>query len=158
MPEPVPDLFGYLLGDWTCARELVERAAPAPLHGTYRGTARFSPASTAPETGETPRVLVHAERGELHWQGAAHPTSRTLLMTELPDGSAQVSFEDGRPFHILDLRTGTWTAHHPCAADEYTGVFEVLDADHWRLRWSVRGPAKDTTLTSHYTRVPGHRA
>ncbi|WP_037577508.1 DUF6314 family protein [Phaeacidiphilus oryzae] len=151
---PVPDLFAYLHGSWDCERELADRLGG--VRGTYTGTADFSYADRP--TGPAEGVLVHAEQGEMKWNGSVYPTSRTLLIHpgDAP-GTAAVTFEDGRPFHILDLRSGEWTAEHPCAEDHYTGRFRILDRDHWLLVWAVTGPAKDTLMTSRYTRRGGPR-
>ena len=63
-------------------------------------------------------------------------------------------FADGRFFHGLDLRSGRHIADHPCSADLYRGDFTVRDADHWRVVWRVRGPAKDLELVTEYARTP----
>ncbi len=68
------------------------------------------------------------------------------------DGTTDVRFADGRPFHDLDLSSGRHVADHPCSADLYRGEFTVRDEDHWRTVWRVRGPAKDLVLTTDYAR------
>jgi hypothetical protein len=149
----IPDLFRYLHGSWDCRRDIDDRLGG--VRGSYSGTADFSYADrpTDPADAGPEDVLVHAEQGEMKWSGAVYPTSRTLLLHPgASPGTAEVTFDDGRPFHTLDLRSGEWTAQHPCAADHYTGHFRILDQDHWLLRWTVTGPAKDTVLTSRYTR------
>lgn len=145
-PVGVPDVTAYLLGTWTVDRELVDRAVRGA--GTFRGTATFRPVPGRGD-GEPPHV-AHTERGELAWGGTAE---RTLRMRRGPDGTAHVTFPDGRSFHDLDLRAGPWTARHPCAADRYTGTFTVVSADEWHVRWDVVGPAKDQTLTTVYRRT-----
>ncbi|MGW7577499.1 DUF6314 family protein [Streptomyces sp. NPDC054765] len=134
----------YLSGRWSIERTVCDLRTGAA--GSFRGTAEFRPDAT----GE---VLLHLEEGRLHWGGAVHPASRTLRLRPRPDGTAEVAFADGRPFHDLDLRTGRWSAVHPCAEDRYEGTFTVAGTDTWHLRWQVGGPAKDQLLSSEYRRL-----
>ncbi|MCK7622792.1 DUF6314 family protein [Streptomyces sp. RS10V-4] len=140
----VPDTAAYLTGRWELERTVHDLRAG--VEGSFRGTAEIRP--DGPDG-----TLCHVEEGELTWQGTVHPATRTLRLHPRPDGTAAVTFADGRPFHDLDLRTGSWTAHHPCAADHYEGTFTAVGADRWLLRWRVTGPAKDQLLRSVYRRV-----
>src|SRR3546814_18830144 len=65
---------------------------------------------------------------------------------------AMVSFNDGRFFHDLDLSSGAWTCTHLCGGDRYDGEFTALDADSWRVVWTVKGPRNDLVLDSTYRR------
>ncbi|MGW4084551.1 DUF6314 family protein [Streptomyces sp. NPDC004822] len=141
---PVPEVLGFLAGDWRVTRSVRDLASGD--EGAFTGTTVFGPLE---EGG-----LLHHESGEFVWRGVARPAERTLRF--LPGGApgtADVRFADGRPFHDLDLRTGRHIADHPCSADLYRGDFTVRDADHWRTVWRVRGPAKDLVLTTDYARV-----
>jgi hypothetical protein len=71
---------------------------------------------------------------------------RTLRIRELEDGW-WVLFEDGRPFH--PWRPGEEVVH-PCGQDSYRGLVTGTTAA-WKVRWDVRGPAKDYTMTSVLT-------
>ncbi|MEU7137649.1 DUF6314 family protein [Streptomyces sp. NPDC046261] len=142
-PHPVPDVVAYLSGRWTVDRTLLDLATGA--QGTFHGTAEFRAA------GDGARVL-HVEQGELTWNGSVNRAGRTLGLLPRPDGTAEVTFADGRPFHDLDLRTGRWTARHPCARDLYDGTFTVVSPDEWHLRWYATGPAKDQLHRSVYRR------
>ncbi|MBE1876728.1 DUF6314 family protein [Myceligenerans pegani] len=85
-----------------------------------------------------------------------------------PASRWRVTFEDGRDFH-------PWTARpveHVCGRDRYEGTIRFL-TDHevpsapspqaertsWSarnrvvVRWDVRGPAKDYSMVTHYTRT-----
>lgn len=159
------DTVAYLLGTWHVERDLVDRRAE--VVGTFRGTAVFrelpgaaAPASAGGRAAEElpgdvpgPAVVEHAEHGELAWGGVTGPAGRTLHVVARDDGSARVTFADGREFHDLDLRTGRWSALHPCVADAYAGTFTVVSPDEWHVRWDVTGPAKDQTLTTTYRRT-----
>ncbi|NLU69320.1 DUF6314 family protein [Streptomyces sp. HNM0574] len=143
-PHPVPDTLGYLAGRWSVRRRLRDDASGGAGH--FTGTAVFR----QPADGR----WLHEEDGVLEWNGVRNDARRTLRLDALPDGTAEVSFADGRPFHRLDLRTGTWHAHHPCGRDHYEGTFTVVSPAEWHLRWRVRGPAKDQLLSTVYRRVP----
>lgn len=143
-PYPVPDVAAYLAGRWYVARTVQDLRSGA--EGSFRGLADFRP----DPAGDG---LLHTEEGELTWGGAVHPAGRTLRLRPRPDGTAQIAFADGRPFHDLDLRDGRWTAAHPCAADRYAGTFTAVGADAWHLVWRVGGPAKDQLLRSVYRRA-----
>jgi len=143
-PHPVPDAAAYLRGRWSIERTVYDLRAGA--EGSFRGTAEFRPDPAGPG-------MLHLEEGRLRWGGAEQPASRTLRLRPRPDGTAEVDFADGRPFHDLDLRTGRWSTVHPCAADRYAGTFTVTGADTWHLEWRVAGPAKDQLLRSEYRRL-----
>lgn len=142
--HPVPDVLAYLSGGWSVARELYDGGHT----GRFTGRAEFRAEAEAAGDG-----WLHVEEGVVEWGGATRNAGRTLRLAPLADGTAEVSFADGRPFHALDLRSGRWTAVHQCAADRYEGTFSVLSPDEWHLRWAVRGPAKDQLLTSVYRRA-----
>ncbi|MFI5520382.1 DUF6314 family protein [Streptomyces platensis] len=143
-PHPVPDVAAYLSGRWSIERTVHDLRNG--VEGSFRGTAEFRPDATG-------GALLHHEEGQLTWGGTVQPASRTLRLRPRPDGTAEVGFADGRPFHDLDLRTGRWTAVHPCAADRYEGTFTAVGPDAWHLEWRVGGPAKDQLLCSVYRRL-----
>ncbi|MGK5643071.1 DUF6314 family protein, partial [Streptomyces sp. URMC 126] len=145
-PHPVPDAVAYLAGRWAVGRTLHDLATG--LEGTFHGTAAFAPDAADPAR------LSHVEDGELTWNGTTNRAGRTLLLHGRPDGTADVTFADGRPFHSLDLRTGRWTPHHPCGRDRYDGTFTVVSPDEWHLTWRTTGPAKDLLQLSVYRREP----
>lgn len=132
-----------LLGRWHLAREIDDRYAGARLRVV--GTAGL-------ERLEDGRVRWH-EEGTLQRPGCAPAAvHRTLLMVPDADGAWQVTFHDGRPFH-------PWApgaqVDHPCADDLYRGLVAVRDDAAWTVTWWVRGPAKDHTITTSYTRLVG---
>jgi hypothetical protein len=95
---------------------------------------------------------VWREAGRLVIDGFDGPASRTLHLA--PDrGAWQVRFDDGRPFHSLDLSTGRWEAEHLCGPDLYRGRFAVLDHDRMTIRWRVIGPDRDDVIATGYRRT-----
>ncbi|MGW1074470.1 DUF6314 family protein [Streptomyces sp. NPDC002537] len=145
--HPVPDAVAFLSGQWTVDRTLLDAATG--VTGAFHGTAVFRPADDG-EGG-----VLHIEDGELSWGGAAGRAGRTLRLFPGPDGTAAVTFADGRPFHDLDLRTGHWDVRHPCSRDRYDGTFTVVSPDEWHVRWRTTGPAKDHVQRSVYRRRQG---
>ncbi|WP_369168043.1 DUF6314 family protein [Streptomyces sp. R28] len=143
---PVPDVLTYLAGSWRAERSVRDLASGAAgADGEFSGTTAFGPL----EGGG----LLHQESGTFVWQGVPRPAERTLrFLPGAARGTADVRFADGRPFHDLDLTSGRHIADHPCSADLYRGEFTVLDEDHWRTVWRVRGPAKNLVLTTDYAR------
>ncbi|CAL9387391.1 MULTISPECIES: DUF6314 family protein [unclassified Streptomyces] len=142
---PVPDVLAYLSGRWRAER--VVRDLASGDEGRFLGTVVFAP----PEDGDG-GGLLQRESGDFTWRGVTRPAERTLRFLPGPDGTADVRFADGRPFHDLDLRSGRHVAHHPCSADLYRGEFTVRDAGRWRAVWRVRGPAKDLELVTDHAR------
>ncbi len=150
MPTPILTTPLALLGRWRLERHIDDRYARVRLRVT--GTAVLEP------TGDG-RVRWH-EEGLLERPGSAPAAvCRTLFLVPGPGEGPQwrVTFDDGRPFH-------PWTpgvmVDHTCAEDLYRGVVEVPDGVHsggtgpWTVTWQVRGPVKDHTITTGYTRHP----
>ncbi|MEU5418643.1 DUF6314 family protein, partial [Streptomyces sp. NPDC020667] len=135
---PVQDAAAYLAGWWTVDRTLVDLRTGSC--GVFRGTAEFRRLDDA--------SLLHVEDGELSWNGAVNRAGRTLKLFPQADGTAEVTFADGRFFHDLDLRGGSWTTRHPCGQDLYDGTFTVASPAEWHVRWHTAGPAKDQLLRS----------
>jgi hypothetical protein len=158
---PVPDVLRYLAGRWRVSRTVRDLAGGHT--GLFEGYADFTPDSptslASPDSADRPGnpsgpdTLAHAESGDFTWRGVTRPAHREHRFTRGLDGTAEVAFADGRPFHDLDLRTGRWTAEHGCDPDRYVGEFTVLDADHWQVVWSVTGPAKRLVLATVHRRL-----
>jgi hypothetical protein len=127
-------LLEWLAGDWSIDRDINDGG------GTFHGRAAFTP--------QPDGTLRWHETGDLTLDGSTVPTYRTLSI----DAGGQVRFDDGRPFHHLALTDGACDAVHPCAPDEYTGRYEVVDDDTFTVTWRVRGPGRDDTITSRYER------
>ncbi len=157
----------FLSGDWNVVRRISDHRTGQV--GSFRGEASFHPCPAGllggagisleverdAQPGQTGRVLAYRERGELHLGSHRGPASRSLLLRDLPDGTADVRFADGREFYRLDLRSGTCEATHPCRADQYLLTVTRLSADSYTETWRVAGPAKDYELTATYTRTGG---
>ena len=137
----MPDITRFLLGAWQVTR-LGWDGVPAR---TMRlcGTARFSTCALGLLFEERGRISAGDYVGEAAQRYVFHIASASM---------ATVCFEDGRPFHHLDLETGLARVQHDCPPDRYEGRYRVLAPTCWLLSWRVTGPRKNQRLTSRFTR------
>ena len=138
---PIANLRGFLEGAWRVLRTLEDRGTG--LHGGFRGRGSF-----VPEAGD----LRYAEDGLLRLAEYEGTATRRYLYRFAQAHRAEVAFEDGRPFHALDLRHGAWAVSHACGKDIYRATFRVLGRDGWIARWHISGPRKNHLVVSHYRR------
>jgi hypothetical protein len=146
VPHRIEDLGAFLLGAWQLRRVTVVGGVEV---GSFAGVGTFDPDATG--------TLRYHERGTLHLDGQRVEATRRLAY-RVTGPTAQVTFEDGRPFHDLDLRDGATEVEHLCGADRYHGRFEVVGPDTWRHAWHVTGPQKDDivrTVLERRTGEPG---
>jgi hypothetical protein len=129
------------IGTWTLDRRIEDRLTGQDGH--FRGTARFD---------DTGARLQYLERGLLTL-GAAPPmqAERRYVWTEGQDGEIEVWFDDGRPFHSIDMSVVAPAASHDCAPDRYDVAYDFSDWPRWRATWTVFGPRKDYSMVSSYT-------
>lgn len=159
------DTLAFVRGGWRIERVLVDHRSGT--NGTFTGSALLDGASheeprstheELPSTHEEPRStgaeLRYFEHGELRFGGHTGSATRSLAYQGLPDGTVQVRFADGRPFYLLDLRSGQWRAEHLCGEDRYEVTHLVLAADLMEERWRVLGPDKDYQSVSTLARLP----
>ncbi|MCH8035883.1 MAG: hypothetical protein IIC53_02030 [Proteobacteria bacterium] len=136
------DLMDFLQGVWDLTRTLEDRRAGQ--RGRFDGRAVFAPAGAG---------LAYRERGVLRLGAFTGPAERVYCYAVPTPARAEVAFEDGRPFHDLDLSQGRWSVVHRCRDDLYRGRFEVEGRDRWTAVWRVSGPRKDQVLCGRYDRV-----
>jgi hypothetical protein len=127
-----------LLGEWELRRRVDDRRAG--VDGTVTGT------TTLTATG--PDEVRWDESGTMTFDGRTVPVSRTLWVRRDDTGRWSVHFADGRVFH--DWVWGS-PVSHACTPDDYSGVL-TGDAEHWTVRWTALGPAKDYVLDSDLRR------
>jgi hypothetical protein len=123
-----------LAGRWTIHRRLTDLESGA--EGTFEGVAEIGDDGVWTETG---RLRFGAYDGE----------ARRVL--RIVDGA--VEFEDGRPFHPLDLSSGACAVEHLCGDDRYAGEYAVLGPDELRVVWLITGPRKRQHIESVYRRA-----
>jgi hypothetical protein len=129
-----------LTGRWTVERRLRDRRSGQS--GEFIGSAAFEPAGDG---------LRWTEQGRVRFAGHEGPAGRRLAIVPA-GGGWLVQFEDGRPFHRLDLEGGP--VEHLCGADRYVGAYRLRDADTLDVRWRVTGPRKDLEIETTYRRAP----
>jgi hypothetical protein len=98
-------------------------------------------------------VLAYHEEGELRFRDHRGPAYRRLCYRGQPDGTADVRFDDGRAFYLMDLRSGTWHSVHLCGADRYEVTGQILGPDQYAERWRTTGPRKDYELITALVRA-----
>jgi hypothetical protein len=142
VPPGVADLRAFLEGTWLLTRALEDRRLGG--RGALDGSAVF-----AAEGGG----LIYRETGVLRLGGEAFEASRVYRYRFPRPHCAEVVFEDGSRFHMLDFSGGRCAAEHRCGADLYRGRFRVAGPGEWHARWQVSGPRKDQILESRYLRA-----
>jgi hypothetical protein len=120
-----------LVGRWTVDR--VVRDERSDTTGRFHGTATFTPDGR------------WVEEGTLEFGAYRGPARREL---RIADG--MVWFDDGRPFHPLDL-TGR-PVEHLCGEDVYTGVYRLPAPDRLEVSWRIAGPRKTQRVDTSYSR------
>jgi hypothetical protein len=140
----VADPRAFLPGVWRIDRQVHD--ARSREDGRYTGTATFLLEGAG---------LSWVERGVLRLGGFEGSATRTMSVVPARAGSAapwEVRFDDGRPFHPLDLRAGSCPVDHPCGEDHYAGWVRVEHEGLMVVSWRVTGPRKDHTILTRYTR------
>ena len=137
----ITDLRAFLEGAWRVLRTVEDRGSG--MQGGFIGCGSFVPDAAG---------LGYAEDGVLRLTAYLGRASRRYLYRFPAPHRALVAFEDGRPFHALDLSRGAWAVTHACGKDTYRATFRVLGGDGWSSRWHIAGPRKDHLVTSHYRR------
>ena len=136
------DLKAFLQGTWRLSRTIEDRRAGQ--RGRLDGQAVFAP------QGEG---LVYRERGLLRLGAFEDPAERVYRYGFSRPQRAEVAFEDGSPFHSLELSESGWWVEHRCRNDLYRGLFRLAAPGAWEAVWLVTGPRKDHRLVTRYNRT-----
>jgi Family of unknown function (DUF6314) len=131
---PKLDLIAYLAGRWSVRRRLTDLERGS--EGTFEGMAEIGADGVWTESG---RLRFGAYDGE----------ARRVLRVV----AGAVEFEDGRPFHALDLTHGACVVEHLCSEDRYAGEYVVVGPGELRIVWFVTGPRKRQVIESVYRRT-----
>ncbi len=81
--------------------------------------------------------------------GSKFAASRRFIWKEA-DGKIHVHFDDGRPFHVIDLHTPVPTDTHLCGRDTYRVAYDFIQWPNWQAVWHVSGPQKDYRMVTGY--------
>ena len=133
------DLPSWLSGTWEVQRTINDG------QGRFTGTATF--------TSDGDGGARWRETGRLALDGYAGAVYRNLDLVAAERGAWEVRFDDGRPFHRLDLRSGRHEAEHRCGPDLYRGDYAVLDDGRMTVCWRVTGPGRADVIASEYRRL-----
>lgn len=137
--------LGDFEGDWRIDRRVRHDAGG---EAAFEGVARLEP------DGEG---LLWREVGRLTMDGRSWEATRRLLWRPAPEGVA-VLFEDGRPFHRIDLAQTRPTDAHPCGADLYRVAYDLTAWPEWSVVWRVDGPRHAYAMVSRHAPLAGARA
>ncbi|MCB1329702.1 MAG: trigger factor [Maritimibacter sp.] len=136
-------------GRWRIARRIEDHWMGTT--GLFEGVARFTPDGQ----GLNGQGLSYHEVGELKLpQEVPLTASRRFLWRGDEDG-IEVLYEDGAPFHRIAGRARVVQAWHACGQDDYEVSYNFTRWPDWRMIWRVRGPRKDYTSISDYSRLAG---
>ncbi|MCU1491039.1 MAG: hypothetical protein JWM85_2444 [Acidimicrobiaceae bacterium] len=146
----VDDPARFLLGSWSVRRQL--RDVVTGAEGAFVGMCSVDPDQSVPDD---PGRLVATEEGQLFWPGYRDRSRRVTRYRRHDTQTLLACFEDGRPFHLLDLSSGGCEVEHQCGPDRYLGTFRALAEDRLEVRWDVSGERKLLRLETSYHRVGG---
>jgi len=133
-------LEGFL-GRWSLDRR-IEDAASGRL-GVLTGEASFRHHAA----GE----LLYEERGTLVMEGLSPLVAERRYRWRRETGNfVAVHFEDGRPFHLIDLAEPRPFDRHLCSPDTYEMTYDLTRWPAWECRTRVEGPRKDYRMLSRY--------
>ncbi|MDC1481258.1 DUF6314 family protein [Ascidiaceihabitans sp.] len=113
-----------------------------------------------PASGPVARFLGfaewRAEDGLMHYieKGNLEIAGQTPMMAERRyrwDADLNIYFDDGQFFHQLPALGGDAT--HWCDPDQYDATYDFTHWPQWSCTWRVKGPRKDYTLHSQYSKT-----
>lgn len=135
MTGPI-DPAAFWGAQWTIERRVTETAG-AVHHLT--GTAQVDGAG------------LYSERGILQLAQGGTSVAQRRYRWVRDDTGIEVFFEDGRPFHRIDLSGGAPGAQHWCDPDTYNVAYDFSHWPKWSATWQVTGPRKDYVMVTTYT-------
>jgi hypothetical protein len=154
----IGDTLGFLLGTWQVTRSIDDH--PSGTFASFTGIAAVAATvETVPAANAGPaRRARYDETGELRIGTYTGPARRSLEYLRLEDGTAKVSFSDGRPFITIDLSRGAWKSTHLCGEDRYDIALLVRSPDVVEEHWRVQGPTKRYDAVTTLVRLGGQSA
>ena len=105
--------------------------------GTPGWEASFEGRATLTPDGEG---LVWREEGTLTLPGRPPLAAGRRYLWRPSAGGIAVLFEDGRPFHRIDLGQPRPSDLHRCGADLYRVAYDLRRWPRWSVAWRVDGP------------------
>ena len=121
------------VGGWDISRQIIDHRTAQVSQGAGRATIADG---------------VYREHITLALaNGTTVDGTRTYLWQD-GAGGIEISFEDGRPFHVIRFDRGL--VQHWCPPDQYDGVYDFTAFPVWTTLWRVKGPTKDYEMTTRY--------
>lgn len=149
------DWRAYFEGEWRMERCIDDRRGARA--GAASGVATFA---AQPDDADT--ALICAEAMTIDYGGNRIAGEQTTIWRFQDPCGPDLYFRDARFFCAMRFREvrGVWRAEfsHDCGEDRYEGAALVTDESNWRLLWTVKGPRKDYSLDTAYSRIVGARA
>ncbi|WP_136441255.1 DUF6314 family protein [Pacificoceanicola onchidii] len=128
-------------GLWTYERFIDDRTGLGEGHG--KGEAIFT---------EVAGEMRYDESGTLSFAATPEMKNTRRYLWRPAARGADVFFDDGRPFHSVDLGQGKPQAAHWCDPDQYDVTYDFSRWPEWSSTWVVKGPRKDYKMTTTYRR------
>lgn len=136
----VPPLDAFR-GNWVVVRDIRDWLAGERLR--FEGQASFEPDASGLRYTETGTLLLPT--------GGALTAQRSYAFRDGVNG-IEVFFQDGRPFHAIPRGADVAAATHWCDPDTYAVSYEFVAWPDWTARWDVRGPYKNYSMVTRYSR------
>lgn len=130
------------VGVWHINREIEDRKLK--VRGDLQGSAELI------VRGEG--HLDYHEVGELRLGENAPVEASRGYRWAFEGGKVAVSFTDGREFHAFTPAGHVKGSDHPCGSDLYRVEYDFTGWPEWRAIWTVKGPRKDYTSVTVYSR------
>ena len=131
------------LGEWEITKSIQDNTGQSS--GNFSGMARF--------TNHDDGTALYHEIGTLELiKGQSMKAERRYRWLQETNGQITVQFQDGRPFHSIDVNETNPIGHHSCDPDTYEVLYNFSDWPNWRSTWRVTGPRKDYIMQSRFQR------
>ena len=128
------------LGRWSLQRTIEDRFLGQK--GSFGGTATFQAQDTD--------WLGYHEEGLIKLGDGPLMSAERRYQWHFDEAGVDVRFADGAAFHRFKPKGIGAGTDHPCGDDFYTVQYDFSAWPAWSAVWTVSGPRKDYTSTSHY--------
>lgn len=138
--------IGDFEGRWAVARTIHDNASGE--RSSFSGLAVLTP---------EPGGLLYRETGTLRTPAGEFAAERRYRWLPAGADGIAVTFEDGRPFHLIGPGERP-EAEHDCPPDIYRVAYDFSRWPAWEAIWRVSGPRKDYDSRTRYTSCDGSAA
>ena len=129
-------------GTWQIEREITDRLAGR--NGRLTGQATL--------TRQTADTLLYDEEGTLTLADGTALAATRRYQWHFQQDRVDMRFEDGAAFHSFVPHGYVDGTEHPCGDDIYNVRYDFIPWPRWRAVWVVKGPRKDYTSVTEFTR------